>query len=55
MGSLGPQQEYHAAVVRLNACLNKLETGLATDWQLRNLGLVVDRTSRMERYLLHLR
>lgn len=54
-GSLGPQEEYHAAVVRLDACLGKWEESLPTDWQLRNLRLVGDRTSRMQRYMLHLR
>ncbi|RYP65999.1 hypothetical protein DL769_006165 [Monosporascus sp. CRB-8-3] len=49
------QGEYHAVAVQLDACLNKWENGLPSDWKLQNLQNVVDRTSRAERYLLHLR
>jgi hypothetical protein len=49
------QDDYHAVAVQLDACLNKWENGLPSDWTLENLNKVVDRTSRAERYLLHLR
>ncbi|GFF51589.1 uncharacterized transcriptional regulatory protein C1F7.11c [Aspergillus udagawae] len=49
------QDDYHAVAVQLDACLNKWENGLPSDWKLENLNKVVDRTSRAERYLLHLR
>ena len=49
------QDEYHTVAVQLDACLNKWENGLPNDWKLPNLPNVVDRTSRAERYLLHLR
>ncbi|GFF55478.1 hypothetical protein IFM58399_10082 [Aspergillus lentulus] len=49
------QDDYHAVAVQLDACLNKWENGLPSDWKLQNLGKVVDRASRAERYVLHLR
>lgn len=49
------QDEYQTAAVHLDARLNEWENGLSSDWQLRNLKMVVDRTSRAERYLFHLR
>lgn len=49
------QDEYHAVAVQLDACLNKWENNLPSDWKLQNLQKVVDRTSRAERCLLHLR
>jgi hypothetical protein len=49
------QDEYHAVAVQLGACLNKWENDLPSDWKLQNLQKIVDRTSRAERYLLHLR
>ncbi|KAJ5203601.1 uncharacterized protein N7498_004480, partial [Penicillium cinerascens] len=52
---LDQQEEYHTAAVRLDACLNKWETSLPNDLQLRNLKFLDDRTVRMERYLIHLR
>lgn len=52
---LDQQEEYHTAAVRLDACLNKWEASLPNDLQLRNLKFLKDKTSRMERYLLHLR
>lgn len=52
---LDQQEEYHTATVHLDACLNKWEASLPNDLQLRNLKLLKDKTSRMERYLLHLR
>lgn len=47
--------DYHAVAVQLDACINKWENDLPSDWKLKNLGKVVDRTSRTERYVLHLR
>lgn len=52
---LDQQEEYHSAAVHLDACLNKWEASLPSDLKLRNLKFVEDRTSRMERYLLHVR
>ncbi|KAJ8104412.1 hypothetical protein POJ06DRAFT_244461 [Lipomyces tetrasporus] len=52
---LDQQDEYHTVAVHLDAYLNKWENCLPSDWQLRNLKMVVDRASRAERYLLHLR
>ncbi|PGH12053.1 hypothetical protein AJ80_06872 [Polytolypa hystricis UAMH7299] len=49
------QEEYYAVAVQLDACLNKWENALPSDWKLEGLQKVVDRTSRVERYLLHLR
>jgi hypothetical protein len=49
------QDEYHAVAVQLDASLNKWENSLPSDWKLQNLQRVVNRTSRAERYLLHLR
>lgn len=49
------QDEYHVVAVQLDASLNKWENGLPMDWKLPNLHKVVDRVSRVERYLLHLR
>jgi hypothetical protein len=49
------QDEYHAVAVQLDASLDKWEQSLPSDWKLQSLQSVVDRTSRAERYLLHLR
>jgi hypothetical protein len=49
------QDDYNAVAVQLDACLNKWENGLPSDWKLQYLGKVVDRASRAERYVLHLR
>ncbi|RHZ63907.1 putative transcription factor [Aspergillus thermomutatus] len=49
------QDEYHTVAVQLDACLDKWEKDLPSDWKLQNLQKVVDRGSRAERYLLHLR
>ncbi|KAF7557540.1 hypothetical protein G7Z17_g533 [Cylindrodendrum hubeiense] len=49
------QDEYHAVVMQLDACLNKWENSLASDWKFDTLQNVVDRTSRTDRYLLNLR
>ncbi|KAF4231743.1 hypothetical protein CNMCM6805_010332 [Aspergillus fumigatiaffinis] len=49
------QDDYNAVAVQLDACLNKWENGLPSDWKLQYLGEVVDRASRAERYVLHLR
>jgi hypothetical protein len=49
------QDDYHAVAVQLDACLNKWENGLPSDYQMQNLSKVVDRTTRAEGYLLHLR
>ncbi|RAL02586.1 putative transcription factor [Aspergillus ibericus CBS 121593] len=49
------QDEYHAVAVQLDTSLNKWEESLPSDWQLRNIPNVVDRVSRAEGYLLHLR
>lgn len=55
MPRLDQQEEYHTAAVHLDACLNKWEASLPNDLQLRNLKFLKDKTSRMERYLLHFR
>ncbi|OQE04287.1 hypothetical protein PENSOL_c001G01320 [Penicillium solitum] len=52
---LSQQDEYHNAALQLDACLQDWENSLPSDWQLQNLRMVVDRSSRAERYLLHLR
>jgi hypothetical protein len=49
------QDDYNAVAVQLDACLNKWENGLPSDWKLQYLRKVVDRASRAERYVLHLR
>ncbi|KAF5009891.1 hypothetical protein FDECE_3918 [Fusarium decemcellulare] len=48
-------QEYYNVAVELDACLNRWEDNLPNDWKLQNLQDVVDRASRAERYVLHLR
>ncbi|KAJ3550374.1 hypothetical protein NM208_g10 [Fusarium decemcellulare] len=48
-------QEYHNMAVELDTCLNRWENNLPNDWKLQNLQDVVDRASRAERYVLHLR
>ncbi|KAJ5653214.1 hypothetical protein N7490_000217 [Penicillium lividum] len=52
---LGQQDEYHTAAVHLDSCLNEWEASLPSDFQLRHLKSLEDRTSQMERYLLHIR
>ncbi|KAJ6082083.1 hypothetical protein N7499_006957, partial [Penicillium canescens] len=52
---LSQQDEYHNAALQLDACLQDWENSLPADWQHQNLRMVVDRSSRAERYLLHLR
>ncbi|KAF4762038.1 hypothetical protein HAV15_007956 [Penicillium sp. str.  len=52
---LSQQDEYHNAALQLDACLQDWENSLPSDWQSQNLRMVVDRSSRAERYLLHLR
>ncbi|OJJ42652.1 hypothetical protein ASPZODRAFT_76256 [Penicilliopsis zonata CBS 506.65] len=52
---LDQQEEYHTAVVRMDACLDKWEASLPSHFQLQNLRFLQDTTSQMERYLLHLR
>ncbi|KAJ5200200.1 hypothetical protein N7491_009000 [Penicillium cf. griseofulvum] len=49
------QDEYHSAALQLDACLQSWENSLPSDWQSQNLKMIVDRSSRAERYLLHLR
>lgn len=49
------QDEYHAVAIQLDACLNKWESDLPSEWKLQNLPKVVNRTSRTKGYLLHLR
>ncbi|GIK05333.1 hypothetical protein Aspvir_009440 [Aspergillus viridinutans] len=44
------QDDYHAVAVQLDACLNKWENGLPSDWKLQNINKVVHRIS-----LLHSR
>lgn len=46
---------YPTVAVELDACLDRWENSLPSDWKLQNLREVADRTSRAERYLLHLR
>lgn len=52
---LSQQDEYHNAALQLDACLQDWENSLPGNWQHQNLKMVVDRSSRAERYLLHLR
>lgn len=52
---LSQQDEYHNAALQLDACLQDWEHSLPGNWQHQNLKTVVDRSSRAERYLLHLR
>ncbi|OQD72177.1 hypothetical protein PENPOL_c001G07721 [Penicillium polonicum] len=52
---LSQQDEYHNAALQLDACLQDWENRLPSDWQSQNLRIIVDRSSRAERYLLHLR
>ncbi|PYH90905.1 hypothetical protein BO71DRAFT_452448 [Aspergillus ellipticus CBS 707.79] len=47
--------EYHAVAVQLDACLNQWEDSLPDGWKLHRLANAVDRTSRVEGYLLQLR
>ncbi|KAJ5310835.1 CCAAT-binding transcription factor subunit B [Penicillium atrosanguineum] len=49
------QDKYHTVAVHLDACLNKWENSLPSDWQLQNIRFMGDNTSRAERYMLHLR
>lgn len=49
------QEEYHAVAVQLDASLNKWEKTLPTNLKLHSLASVVDKKSRAEGYLLHLR
>ncbi|KAJ5787108.1 hypothetical protein N7457_002098 [Penicillium paradoxum] len=50
---LDQQEEYHTAAIHMDACLSKWEASLPSDFQLQNLKFLEDRTSQMERYLLH--
>ncbi|KAJ5817945.1 hypothetical protein N7447_007953 [Penicillium robsamsonii] len=52
---LSQQAEYHNSALQLDAYLQNWENSLPSDWQLQNLRTVADRSSRAERYLLHLR
>lgn len=52
---LSQQDEYQNAALQLDACLQDWENSLPSDWQSQNLRMIVDRSSRAERYLLHLR
>ncbi|KXG47595.1 Transcription factor [Penicillium griseofulvum] len=52
---LSQQDEYHSAALQLDACLQNWENSLPSDWQSQNLKMIADRSSRAERYLLHLR
>lgn len=52
---LDQQEEYHTTAVHLDACLNKWEASLPSDLQSQNIKFLEDRTSQMERYLLHIR
>jgi hypothetical protein len=49
------QDEYHTVAVQLDLCINKWENSLPSDWKLENLPKVVDRASRAQRYMFHLR
>ncbi|KAH6886878.1 putative fungal-specific transcription factor [Thelonectria olida] len=49
------QDDYHAVAVQLDACLNRWEDGLPSDYKLHNLSKVGNRATRAEGYLLHLR
>jgi hypothetical protein len=49
------QEEYHAVAVQLDASLNKWEKSLPTHLKRQNLASIVDKKSRTEGYLLHLR
>ncbi|KAJ5496983.1 hypothetical protein N7463_008970 [Penicillium fimorum] len=52
---LSQQAEYHNSALQLDASLQNWENSLPSDWQLQNLRMVADRSSRAERYVLHLR
>lgn len=49
------QDEYQTVAVQLDACLNRWEDNLPSDWKLQHLHKLPDRSARAERYLLHLR
>ncbi|KAL3473776.1 hypothetical protein BJX99DRAFT_233032 [Aspergillus californicus] len=51
---LSQQDEYQNAALQLDACLQRWETSLPSEWQSKNL-MLADRSSRAEKYLLHLR
>ncbi|KAL4747394.1 hypothetical protein BDW72DRAFT_209647 [Aspergillus terricola var. indicus] len=47
--------DYCNAALQLDAALQKWEASLPLQWQAHNLKMLIDRSSRAERYLLHLR
>lgn len=47
--------DYHTVAVQLEACLNKWEQGLPSDWKLQNIQKIAGKVARAERYVLHLR
>lgn len=49
------QEQYHAVVVKLDACLDKWENKLPSHWKWQNLPQIIDRESRTHGYLLHTR
>lgn len=49
------QQDYHTMAVQLDECLHRWESGLSSDWKLRNIPKVIDKASQAELYLLHVR
>ena len=46
--------EYHSIAVHLDGCLDKWEKELPHDFQLENVKRAGNRTTRAQRYLLHL-
>ncbi|KAL4866931.1 fungal-specific transcription factor domain-containing protein [Aspergillus spectabilis] len=53
--SQSQQDEYCNAALQLDASLQQWEASLPPEWQAQHLKMVVDRSSRAEEYLLHLR
>ncbi|CBF83062.1 hypothetical protein AN3269.2 [Aspergillus nidulans FGSC A4] len=55
LGSQSQQEDYCNAALQLDASLQQWEASLPLEWQAKNLKMVIDRPSRAEGYLLHLR
>ncbi|KAL4736688.1 hypothetical protein BDV11DRAFT_211047 [Aspergillus similis] len=49
------QDDYCNAALQLDASLQQWEASLPLEWQAQNLKMVIDRSSRAEGYLIHLR
>ncbi|KAK9350221.1 fungal-specific transcription factor domain-containing protein [Lipomyces doorenjongii] len=53
--SQSQQEDYCNAALQLDTSLQQWEASLPLEWQAQNLKMVIDRSSRAEGYLLHLR